>query len=37
VTERFVARTDYSIYTAYIGDNRATEYRAITIGLSFFF
>jgi hypothetical protein len=37
VTERFVARTDYSFYTAYIGDNRTTEYRAITIGLSFFF
>lgn len=37
VTERFVARTDYSIYTAYLGDTRAGEYRAITIGLSFFF
>jgi len=37
ITDRFVARLDYSIYTAFLGDTRATEYRAITGGLSFFF
>lgn len=37
LTERFVLRADYSIYTAFVGDTRSTEYRAITGGLSFFF
>ncbi|MFO1217997.1 MAG: SH3 domain-containing protein [Burkholderiaceae bacterium] len=37
LTDRFVIRTDYSIYTAFIGDTRTGEYRAKTIGLSFFF
>lgn len=37
ITDRFVARLDYSIYTAFLGDTRATEYRAITGGFSFFF
>ncbi len=37
LTERFVLRTDYSIYTAFVADTRSTEYRAATIGLSFFF
>ena len=37
LTDRFVARVDYSIYTAYIADTRNAEYRAITAGLSFFF
>jgi hypothetical protein len=37
ITDRFVARIDYTIYTAYIGDTRTGEYRAATAGLSFFF
>ena len=37
LTERFIVRTDYSIYTAFVGDTRSAEYRAGTIGLSFFF
>jgi hypothetical protein len=32
-----VARLDYSIYTAYASDNNTAEYKAWTIGLSFFF
>ena len=37
LSERFVARIDYSFYTAYLSDTRAGEYRAYTAGLSFFF
>jgi hypothetical protein len=37
LTDRFVLRADYSIYTALLSDTRSTEYRAVTIGLSFFF
>ena len=37
ITDRFVARVDYSIYTAFLGDTRSSEYRAFTAGLSFFF
>lgn len=37
LSDRFVARLDYSIYTAFLGDTRTGEYRAITGGLSFFF
>jgi Bacterial SH3 domain len=37
LTDRFVARVDYSIYTAFIADTRSSEYRAFTAGLSFFF
>ncbi|MFT3663442.1 SH3 domain-containing protein [Piscinibacter sp.] len=37
LTERFVLRADYSIYTAFLNDNRSGEYRALTGGLSFFF
>lgn len=37
LTERFVLRADYSIYTAFVADTRSTEYRAFTAGLSFFF
>jgi len=37
LTERFIIRADYSIYTAYIADTRSGEYRAVTAGLSFFF
>ena len=35
--ERFIARVDYTQYVAYIADNRTDQYRAITIGLGFFF
>jgi hypothetical protein len=37
LSERFVLRSDYSIYTAFVSDNRSLEYRAFTAGLSFFF
>ena len=37
LTDRFIVRSDYSIYTAFVGDTRSIEYRAGTIGLSFFF
>ena len=37
LSERFVLRTDWSIYTAFVSDQRSTEYRAITAGVSFFF
>lgn len=37
VTERFVLRADYSLYTAFVSDAKTTEYRAFTAGLSFFF
>jgi Bacterial SH3 domain len=37
IAERFVARLDYSIYTAYVSDSGSTEYRAVTLGLAFFF
>lgn len=37
LTDRFVLRADYSLYTAYIADTRTGEYRAVTAGLSFFF
>jgi hypothetical protein len=28
---------DYSLYTAFISDQHSTEYKAWTLGLSFFF
>lgn len=37
LTERFVAKVDYSIYTAYIQEQRSAEYRAYTAGIAFFF
>ena len=37
LTERFVMSGDYSLYTAFISDQKSTEYRAWTVGLSFFF
>lgn len=37
LSERFVGRIDYSLYTAFVADTRSTEYRAVTLGLSFFF
>jgi len=35
--DALVARLDYTIYTAYLADTRSGEYRATTLGLSFFF
>ena len=37
LTERFVLSADYAFYTAFLSDQRSTEYRAWTAGLSFFF
>jgi hypothetical protein len=37
ITDRFVLRLDYTLYTAFVGDNRSSEFRAVTAGLSFFF
>jgi hypothetical protein len=37
LTERFVLRADYTLYTAFVSDQRAQEFRAVTAGLSFFF
>jgi hypothetical protein len=37
LTDRFVLRADYSIYTAFVADTHSIEYRAFTAGLSFFF
>jgi hypothetical protein len=37
LTERFVARMDYTLYTAFVSDTRTGEYNAFTAGLSFFF
>ena len=37
LTERFLMSADYSLYTAFVSDQRSTEYRAWTAGLSFFF
>ena len=37
LTDRFVAQVDYSLYTAFVADTKSAEYRAFTVGLSFFF
>jgi hypothetical protein len=37
ITDRFIARADYTLYTAFVGDTRTGEYRAWTLGLAFFF
>jgi hypothetical protein len=37
IAERFVARLDWSLYTAFVSDARSPEYRALTLGISFFF
>lgn len=37
LSERFVLRADWTLYTAFLGDDRSDEYRAVTAGLSFFF
>ncbi len=37
LTDRFIVRSDYTLYTAFVSDTRSLEYRAVTIGISFFF
>lgn len=37
LSERFVARLDYTLYVANVADTRNEEYRATTLGISFFF
>ena len=37
VSERFVLRADYSLYTSFVADTRSLEYRAVTAGIGFFF
>jgi len=37
LTDRFVLRADYSLYTAFVADMHSAECRAFTAGLSFFF
>ena len=37
IAERFVAKLDYSIYTAYVSDSDSADYRAVTLGIAFFF
>jgi hypothetical protein len=37
VAQRFVFRLDSSLYTAFVADNRSTEYRAFSAGIGFFF
>jgi hypothetical protein len=37
LSERFVLRADYGLYTAFVSDQRSQEFRAVTAGVSFFF
>jgi len=37
VTDRLIVRTDFTEYVAFISDTQTQQYRAVTIGLSFFF
>ena len=37
LSDRFVLRADYSLYTAFVADTHSAEYRAFTLGVSFFF
>lgn len=37
LSERFVARLDWSLYASFVSDERTLEYRATTAGISFFF
>ncbi len=34
---RFVLRTDYSLYSSFVSDERTLEYRSLSAGLAFFF
>ena len=37
LTDRFMIRADYAVYTSFVSEQRSIEYRAATAGLSFFF
>ena len=37
LTDRFVLQADYALYTAFVADTHSAEYRAFTLGISFFF
>lgn len=37
VSDRFVARADYTLHTVFVNDSKTQEYRAWTAGLAFFF
>jgi len=37
ISSRFTARLDTTLYTAFVSDQRSTEYRAVSAGLAFFF
>ena len=37
LSDRFMLRADYAIYTAFVSDQRSLEYRAASAGISFFF
>jgi uncharacterized protein YraI len=37
LSERFMVRADYTLYTGFVTDTRSSEYRAISAGLAFFF
>ena len=37
LSDRFVLRADYTLYTAFVADTRSIEYHALTAGISFFF
>ena len=37
LSERFIVRADYTLYTVFVSDQRTSEYRAWTGGLAFFF
>jgi hypothetical protein len=37
IGERFTARLESTLYTAFVSDSRSTEYRAVSVGLGFFF
>ena len=37
LSERFVARLDWALYTTFVSDQRSLEFRAVTAGISFFF
>jgi len=37
LSDRFTARLDWTLYTAFVSDARSLEYRSLTAGLGFFF
>ena len=37
ITDRFTARLDWTMYSAFVSEQRTAEYRSITAGLGFFF